>query len=405
MQTKLVLRFCVVSSLLCAALPGLSPCAHGQTDVPVLGEVIAWGDPGLTNVPSDLTNVVAIAAGAVHSLALTRDGIVRAWGGGSHGETNVPPGLNNVVGIAAAGFYANNYGYSLALKADGTVAGWGAISPPSGLSNVVAVAAGAYWWMALHADGTVASDYPSGTSGLLTLGGAPVSNVVAVACGDRHCLALRRNGTVVGWGRNYYGEATGVPSGNFLYSNDVVTLDGQVLSNVVAIAAGASHSVAVKSDGSVIAWGNNQYGQTDVPPGLDNIVAVAKGGNEFVNRVLALTAKGTLVSWGGSSSLTNVPAGLSNVVAVAVGSAHSLALVGSQPPLPGVVLSEPTWTPSEFSLRVPTQSGGVYSLEYRNALGDGAWTPLPLTAGDGHMQTLTDPNATDQSRFYRVGRW
>jgi len=407
MKTKLVLRFRVACLLL--QLTGLVGSLHtqAQTNVPVLGKVIAWGDNHLdqTNVPPDLTNVIAVAASSVHSLALTSDGMVRAWGGSRTGETNVPPGLSNVVAIAAAGFYANNYGYSLALKSDGTVAGWPINLPPD-LSNVVAVAAGAYWWMVLKSDGTVTSDYPYLTNGLLALGGVPVSNVVAVACGDRHILALRRNGTVVGWGRNYDGEATGVPSGNGYYSNDVVTLNGQVLSNVVAIAAGARHSVALKNDGAVVAWGNNQYGQTNVPSGLTNVVAVAKGGNEYADRVLALKADGTLASWGGSSTLTNVPTGLSNVVAVAVGSAHSLALVGSGPPVADLSLSEPTWKSLDgFSLWLPTESGRVYSLEYTDVVGGANWRPLPLTSGSGHLQTLTDLNATDPVRYYRVGRW
>ena len=96
----------------------------------VLGSpnVIAW-DAGLccgftgygeTNVLTDLTNAIAIAAGGGHSLALKSDGTVVAWGRGDFGETNVPTGLSNVVAIAA-GYY-----HSIALKADGTIAVWGA---------------------------------------------------------------------------------------------------------------------------------------------------------------------------------------------------------------------------------------------------------------------------------------
>jgi len=405
--TFVVIRVCVTCLLFSWAGTFGPNCAQAQTDEPVIGRVVAWGSNtlGQTNVPPDLTNVIAVAASSVHSLALTSDGMVRAWGASRAGETNVPPGLSNVVAIAAAGFYGNNYGYSLALKSDGTVAGWPTSLPPD-LSNVVAVAAGAYWWMALKSDGTVTSDYPYLTNGLLALGDVPVSNVVAVACGDRHCLALRRDGTVVAWGYSYYGQATGVPSGNGYYSNDVVTLNGQVLSNVVAIAAGGQHSVALKTDGTVIAWGNNQYGQTNVPIELTNVVALAKGGSESVNRVLALKADGTLASWGGSSTLTNVPAGLSNVVAVAVGSAHSLALVGSGPPVADLSLTEPTWKPlGGFSLWLPTASGRVYSLEYTDAVGGADWRPLALTSGSGHLQMMTDVNATNQFRFYRVGQW
>jgi hypothetical protein len=66
---------------------------------------VAWGDgySGQTNVPPDLTNAVAIAAGGYHGLALRSDGTVAAWGDDSYGETDIPAGLSNVVGIAAGG--------------------------------------------------------------------------------------------------------------------------------------------------------------------------------------------------------------------------------------------------------------------------------------------------------------
>ena len=69
-------------------------------------------------------------------------------------------------------------------------------------------------------------------------------------------MALLADGTVVVWGDNTYGQ-TNVPAG---------------LSNVVAIAAGFYHCLALRNDGTVTAWGNNTYGQTNVPAGLANVV-------------------------------------------------------------------------------------------------------------------------------------
>lgn len=407
-RARLVLRVSVACLLLPCAGPWGFSYAQAQTDEPVIGRVVAWGSNtlGQTNMPPDLTNVVAIAAGSVHSVALMSDGTARAWGGSNHGETNVPPGLSNVVAIAAAGFYANNYGYSLALKGDSTVTGWGSVSLPPGLSNIVAVAAGAYWWMALKSDGTVTASYPYLTNGLLPLGSEPLSNVVAVASGGRHCLALRRDGTVVGWGMDYDGQATGVPSGAvFPYTNGVVTLNGQVLTNVMRIAAGHQHSVALKSDGTVVAWGNGTYGQTNVPSGLSNVVAIALGGNESANQVLAVKADGKMVAWGGRNAQTNIPPSLTNVVVAAVGSAHSLALIGERPLVPTVRLSAPVWNANSFSFSLPTQSGRIYSLEYMNSLRDTDWTTLLLAAGNGHIRTLTDSNTASMTRFYRVRQW
>jgi trimeric autotransporter adhesin len=80
------------------------------------GAVVVWG--GGTPNPPGLSNVVGVAAGYDHDLALLGDGTVVAWGQDYDGQTNVPPSLSNVVAIAA-GYYHN-----LALRRDGTVVAW-----------------------------------------------------------------------------------------------------------------------------------------------------------------------------------------------------------------------------------------------------------------------------------------
>jgi hypothetical protein len=129
----------------------------------------------------------------------------------------------------------------------------------------------------------------------------------AIAAGGEHSLALRTNGTVLAWGGNTYGQ-TNVPAG---------------LSNVTAIAAGYYHSLALRGDGTVVAWGRNTDGETNVPPGLSNVVALSAG----CYHNLALKNDGTVVAWGRNScGEAGVPPGLSNVVYVAAGCSHSLAL-------------------------------------------------------------------------------
>src|SRR5256885_11449783 len=83
--------------------------------------VIGWGYNGYnqTTIPSGLNNVIALAAGDNHSLALKSDGTVVGWGYNYDHETDVPGGLNTAVAIAAGQYH------SLALKSDGTVIGWG----------------------------------------------------------------------------------------------------------------------------------------------------------------------------------------------------------------------------------------------------------------------------------------
>ena len=81
----------------------------------------------------------------------------------------------------------------------------------------------------------------------------------------------------------------------------------------------------------MVAWGDNRYGQTNVPSGLTNVVAIASGGYHS----LALKGDGTVVVWGWNAlGQCNVPSGLTNVVAIAGGDSHSLALENLLPPMP-----------------------------------------------------------------------
>jgi alpha-tubulin suppressor-like RCC1 family protein len=114
------------------------------------GTVAGWGFNayGQTTPPAGLSNVIAIAAGYLHSAALCSNGTVVVWGDDTYGQTNVPAGLTNVVAIAAGDFD------TLALRRDGTVVGWGddsygQISVPAAVMNAVAVASGNYHGLAL----------------------------------------------------------------------------------------------------------------------------------------------------------------------------------------------------------------------------------------------------------------
>ena len=139
---------------------------------------------------------------------------------------------------------------------------------------------------------------------------AGLNSVVNIAGGRWSSLALKSNGRVVAWGYNIAG-LTNVPAG---------------LSNVVAVAGGGFHSLAVKNDGTMVAWGDNAAGQTDVPPGLSNVVAVAAGGFHS----LVLKNDGSVLAWGdNSTNQTSIPPGLSNVVAISSGYFHNLVLASS----------------------------------------------------------------------------
>ena len=137
---------------------------------------------------------------------------------------------------------------------------------------------------------------------------AGLTDVTAIAAGDKHTVALKSDGTVVAWGFNGYGQITGMPTG---------------LTGVTSIAAGVGHTVALSSSGVVSAWGWNAYGQTTVPDGLTGVTAIAGGGYHTV----ALKSDGTVVAWGSNEQgQMTVPAGLTEVTAISAGDHHTVAL-------------------------------------------------------------------------------
>lgn len=348
--------------------------------------VAAWGSAtyGRTNVPPDLTNIVALAAGSIHNLALLNNGTVRAWWL-DFGRTNVPADLTNAVAISAG-----DWG-SLALRADGRVAAWGLnnsagqTNVPSQLTNTIAVATGGYHCLALQADRTVVA-WGSNTSGQTNVP-ANLTNVIAIAAGSDSSVALTAEGRVVAWGYNGSGQ-TNVPAG---------------LSNVVAIAMGSIHAFALKSDGTLSVWGaTNSYGLGNIPASATNVVSIGAG----YGHCLALKDDGMVLAWGYPyNGETNIPSGLQAVSAVSCGDSHNLALVGGAPFGPKVFVTQPGRSNGGFSVNVPSQSGRVYRLEHKDSLTDSNWIAHRLVAGTGSPITLTDSTATGDTRFYRVRRW
>lgn len=300
--------------------------ATDLTAVVESGYPVAWGsnDAKQSDVPAGLDNVVAVAGGQSHSLALTSDGTVVAWGDNTSGQSKVPAGLDNVIAVAAGAQH------SLALQSDGTVVAWGdntygQTKVPASLANVIAIAAGGNYSLALESNGVVLAWGNKGAPIGQAIPGT-ISLVTAIATGGAVSLAVRNNETIVGWGDDSWGQ-TNVPG---------------TLTNAVAFGIGGAHCIALKSDGTVAAWGNNSWGQTNVPGGLNYAVSISAGQSHN----LALKSTGTVVAWGENNfGQTTLPSGLSSVTAIAAGWYNSIAVV-ARPSLrhPRCCVTEPPTT-------------------------------------------------------------
>ena len=360
--------------------------------------------------------VTALSAGVYHTLALCADGTVFAWGFNNYGQLGNSSYANSATPVAvnAGGALfgrtviavAAGQTHSLALCSDGTVAAWGfngsgqlgsgsaatsssvpvAVSTGGVLSGKIAVAitAGQNHSLALCSDSTLAA-WGSNSDGQLGNGstagssvpvavgtaGTPLAGktITGIAAGNFHSLAACADGTLAAWGSNgsaQLGDGTAASSSvPVAVSTAGTPLAGRIVS---ALAAGASHSLALCSDGTLAAWGGNGAGQlgdgSNTPRPVP--VAVRISGTPFAGRTvtalaaganhsMALCSDGTLAGWGyngdgqlgtNGAAFSTVPVAVSTsalaagerfmLVASGQSAFHSLGAVAA-PLSPGVV--------------------------------------------------------------------
>ncbi|OGQ04081.1 MAG: hypothetical protein A3F82_07035 [Deltaproteobacteria bacterium RIFCSPLOWO2_12_FULL_44_12] len=357
-----------------------SPVTTSSTLVETVGDVATYTNTGLTNGTTYYYAIASTASGTDsglssevsgaptagiklgqgntstrHSIIAKGDETVWAWGANDGGQIgdNSTTQRNSPVQVHGAG----NVGF---------------------LTDVTAVAIGNYQTLALKSDGTLWAwgwnAYGEVGDNSTTQRNTPVqvhgpsdvgflTGITAIAAGTSHSLALKSDGTVWAWGDNASGQLgdNNAPTDKLTPNQVHGPDDVGFLTGITAIAAGTSHSLALKSDGTVWAWGNNgqlnnvgQLGdnsttQRNTPVqvhGPDNVgfltgVSAITASSE---RSLALKSDGTVWGWGynvygelGDNSTTNrkTPVQvhgsgnvgfLTGITAIAAGSYHTLAL-------------------------------------------------------------------------------
>ncbi|WIO46240.1 Fibronectin type-III domain-containing protein [Candidatus Southlakia epibionticum] len=311
--------------------PAIGPVAGGQ-NVTITG----------TNFMPKGKKIVQTANGSGYSLALASDGTVYAWGQNNYGQlgngtttdSNVPVAVKTV-GTPMEGKkiiqVSTKVWYSLALASDGTVYAWGlngsgqlgdgtithsstpvavkTIGTPMEGKTIVGIAAGASHSLALASDGKIyvwgGNAYGQFGNGVTTTSsvvpvavktvGTPMDNkkIIQIHAGYYHSLALASDGTVYAWGQNTYGQL-----GNNTMINANAPVSVQTIGTpmagkiIIQLAAGNSQSVALASDGTIYAWGWNMYGQLGNGTTVDTRipVAVKVTGTPMAGKVIAQVA-------------------------------------------------------------------------------------------------------------------
>ena len=223
---------------------------------------VGAGIPGWE--PGPCGTEIAIAAGSYHTVALKSDGTVWTFGDNYYGQlgdgnsggdySSYDPGIDSntpvqVVGPGGSGFLtdiiaiAAGWYHTVALKSDGTVWAWGS-NGNGRLGDNTTIER--HMPVQVHGEGDI---------GFLT-------DIIAISAGWKHTVALKSDGTVWAWGYNGYGQ---LGDGTTTDRHTPVQVHGEgdigFLTDIITISAGGWHTVALKSDGTVWAWGYNLYGQ------------------------------------------------------------------------------------------------------------------------------------------------
>lgn len=279
-----------------------------------------------------LKNVMIVAAGEKHSVALTRDGILYTWGDNSKGQLGSGNSASALAystrPVTVAG--ENNSSKSLSEML---------VEKNESISNI---AAGRDHTLAVSNQGNLYS-WGANTYGQLGVnsrdnryfpvqvkgynGGGYLTDVILIGAGAEHSLAVRTDGSVWSWGRNNKGQLGQSTNGvNNTYKDmqtpdrvlkgeyDTGNADDRYIKNVDALSAGENFSVVTTRDRNVYAWGDNTYGQLgnekttatiSTPVHVKSSAGTYLTGISMVsggaNHVIAMSNTNDIYAWGDNS--------------------------------------------------------------------------------------------------------
>jgi len=311
------------------------------------GTLWAWGrnwygqlGDGTTTNPNapvrigGAANWVSVSAGERHTVAIREDGTLWAWGNNQFGRTGLGTTSGNTtspvqIGTATNWIHASaGEEHNVAIRSDGSLWAWGrniygqlGDGTTTNRATPVQIEAGTKWaYISAGASLTLAikengSLWAWGLNSTGQLGDGTMANRNApvqiqpgmtwksASAGEDHNVAIRSDGTLWAWGRNDYGQL----GDDTIFADSEVPVQIQASTTWTYVSAGDMYTMAIRSDGTLWAWGGNDYGQLGDGTTTDSEVPVqiqagttwtyVSAGDMYT---MAIRSDGTLWAWGGN---------------------------------------------------------------------------------------------------------
>jgi len=327
-----------------------------------------------TSFPAEAANdkcvnlFIDVSAGQNHTLAVKTNGSLWAWGCNlqgqlGNGETSRLPNTFPIKIMEEAFLVSASVEHSMAVKTDGSLWTWGRnnygqlgdgtetdrSAPVKIMEDVTAISSGANFSMAIKTDRSL---WAWGFNGHGYLGDGTVTNrnnpvkimddVVSVSAGNSHSMAIKTDGSLWAWGHNGYWQIGDWPGISRWSANSTPV---KIMEDAMAISSGGYHNLAIKTDGSLWAWGmkdSGRLGNGDADISelhgtpikvMDGVRVVSAG----YSHSMAVKTDGSLWAWGandgrlGNGTYTWKPNStpikiMDNVAFVSAGSNHTMAI-------------------------------------------------------------------------------